>query len=45
MGPMEGTTKPRVFLVVVDESEERTRVAFGHLAGDQSLTDGRRHRK
>jgi nucleotide-binding universal stress UspA family protein len=40
MGPMEGTTKPRVFLVVVDESEE-LQAALHYAARRAAHTGGR----
>jgi nucleotide-binding universal stress UspA family protein len=40
MGPMEGTTKPRVFLVVVDESEE-LQAAMHYAARRAAHTGGR----
>ena len=40
MGPMEGTTKPRVFLVVVDESEE-LQTALHYAARRAAHTGGR----
>jgi nucleotide-binding universal stress UspA family protein len=40
MGPMEGTTQPRVFLVVVDESEE-LQAALHYAARRAAHTGGR----
>src|ERR1700724_1609183 len=40
MGPMEGTTKPRIFLVVVDESEE-LQAALHYAARRAAHTGGR----
>ena len=40
MGPMEGTTNPRVFLVVVDESEE-LQAALHYAARRAAHTGGR----